>query len=178
MRPCWSVNNKTAEGAFSSVILALICIFGYVSEAINSVSPFEYIIKVGIIVVPFVSIMLLTAFVCGRWYEIAADGMTIYYPLGITKKIHWNEFSEIALCKIHYAAWGTEHIVAIRCVIGEEKHGPKQALVGKEKWTRIGYEVFHFRKIISIYKTDERIAEFHHMCPLPIVDYRYLEDRS
>lgn len=176
MKYCWSFSDNVGLGAPMCVLGAIVCVGNFGLEAFRSESPILYITKFGFLVVMIAFALLLTAFVCMRRYEIYFDGITICYPLGIKKKYLWDEFSEIALCKIHYAAWGTDHIIAIRCIVGEEKGGPKEAVVGKERWTRIEYEVVHFKKIISIYKTEERLAEFHKLCPHPIKDYRHLED--
>lgn len=178
MKYCWSFSNEVGLGGPVAAFGAILCIGSFVIETFRSVSPILYIARFGVLTFLSTFVLLLVAFVSTRRYEIQHDGITLYYPLGIKKKIHWREFSEIALCKVHYAAWSTEHIVAIRCVVGTEKHGPKQATVAKEWWSRIEYEIIYFPKVISIYKTEERIAEFHKFCPHRIFDYRNLEDCS
>ena len=178
MKYCWNTNDEIGIGAPSATVFSVFLFSNFIKEACLSASPMEYIIKMGLLAVPIVFFLLRTAFVCARRYELCETGITVFYPLGIHKFYFWQEFTEIAICKIHYASATTEHRVAIRCVIGEEKRGPKKAVVGKEWWSTMEYEVIHFERIISIYKTDDRIAEFHKLCPHPIKDYRYLEDRA
>ena len=127
---------------------------------------------------PFFFTLILASIVTARKYEIDENGMTISYPFGIKQRHSWLQFHEIAICKIHYASATTAHTVSIRCTLAEEKRGPSIAVVAREKWTRLHYHIFHFKTVIPIYYTEDRIKEFHHFCPLPITDYRYLEDRS
>lgn len=178
MKYCWSINNEPGIGAPSATLFSCVLIVNFLVEVSRSSAPTEYVLKGGVIVVPVVYFLLRAAFVCARRYELHDNGITLYYPLGICKSYLWNEFTEIAICKIHYASGTTKHIEAIRCVVGREKHGPRQAIVAKEWWSRMEYEVVHFKRIISIYKTDSRLAEFHKLCPHPIGDYRHLEDRA
>lgn len=104
--------------------------------------------------------------------------MTLYYPFGIIRYHSWDDFKEIALCKVHYASASNKHVLAIRCALVDEKHGPRHAVVAKERWTKIEYEVLYFGKIITIYYTDDRYAEFVSVCPVSVNDYQHLEDRS
>ena len=179
MRYCWSHSDNNRSLLVPSCIFVS---FGCIWELLHlfrlryfSTAPAGIIFLVCL----FFSLLvcsLVTAFVVSRRYQVAPFGITIYYPLGIKTHFRWDQFSEIALCKIHYASASNKHILAIRCVIGTEKHGPKQAVAAKEKWSTPEYEIIHHRQIISIYFTPDRIAEFHRFCPLPLADYRHLKD--
>ena len=179
MRYCWShVDNEIGVTAPGAAFFSVVCIAAICAETKRYEDPAKYLLTICPIAIPVIACLLLTAFVSARRYEIDADGMTVLYPFGIFVRHSWDAFSEIALCKIHYASANNAHIMAIRCAIGEEKHGPKHAVVGKESWTRRRYEILRFRKVISIYKTDEREREFRAFCPIPIADYRHLADRA
>lgn len=179
MKYCWStqekLNNPTA--GMTGILIAL-CVVDISQNMWNYSNPLKYLVTMVLLASPMlwhtVTISILTL----RKYRIDSDGLTLQYPFGILKHYKWEEFSEIALCKVHYASKVVSYKLAIRCVVGEEKRGPKRAVVAKEWWSRIDYEAWHFGKIITIYHTDERYEEFLSLCPFPIGDYRYLEDRS
>lgn len=178
MKYCWNhVDKEVGPAAPGFAMFGVICLGAMFAEAFGTSEPLKYLLTVGIIGIPVVAFVLFVSIVSARRYRIDAEGMTVRYPFGLTIRYRWAVFSEIAICKIHYASAGNAHIVAIRCVVGEEKHGPKHAVVGKGSWTRRRYEILRFRKVISIYKTDEREAEFRRFCPISIVDYRHLADR-
>lgn len=182
MRYCWShADNKRSllVPAWIFVSLGCICcLFSLFRLRYFLIAPASHVILVYLILFSLLVYSLFTAFVVSRRYHVTPSGITIYYPLRIKKHFYWDQFSEIALCKIHYASASNKHILAIRCVIGTEKRGPRQAVVAKEKWTTPEYEIIHHRQIISIFFTPDRIAEFHRFCPHPLADYRHLEDRS
>lgn len=105
-----------------------------------------------------------------RKYTITHDGLVLVYPFNFTVTHTWEDLSEIAVCKVHYTTRGpTEYMTAIRCVVGEEKNGPSK---GYGWWADSLYSAIHFRKIITIIYSDERLDEFKTMCPLDIADYR------
>lgn len=178
MRYCWS-DGKTLGGRIYPVVILgfVVIVFGYIWDARPtpdgklSVYPPAWII-IGLIY----GYCLFAAWVSERKYEITADGMYIKYPFAKKKFHQWSEFSEIALCKVHYAARSDAHTVAIRCVIGREESGPKHARVAKESWSMVDYEYRHHKQIVSIYYTEERYTEFMALYPRPIKDYRYLRN--
>lgn len=125
----------------------------------------------------FLGFLLFSQVIHMRKYKVDETGVTIRYLMGITKFYSWESFSEIALCKVHYRTKGPVHYeLAIRCVVGPEKYGPKHATVANEWWSRPEYEVLHFKKIITIYYTEERFRHIQSMYPGSIADYCYLED--
>lgn len=130
-----------------------------------------------LILFPLMVCAFFVSFITARRYLLDSSGILIQYPFHIRHHIPWEQFSEISLCKIHYASASDKHVCAIRCVIGAEKHGPKQACVANESWSTPEYEILHCRHIFSIFYTPDRIADFHRFCPYPLADYRHLKDR-
>lgn len=120
---------------------------------------------------------LFFSFIASRKYSVSSDGIIVKYPLGINKLYSWDSFSEISLCKIHYASGSTKHILAIRCAIGCATCVPKNATTARAQWSTMTYEVMNYKKLISIYYSPERYAEFEELCPYPIKDYKSLKDK-
>lgn len=173
MKYCWS-NGKTLGGRIGPLVLISLIILVPIFIWIQSTSGiFPPVLLIDLFIVYRA---LFSSWVSERKYEITRDGMYIKFPLTAMQFHRWSEFSEIALCKVHYAARSDMHTLAIRCVIGEEEFGPKRARVAKEIWSFTDYEYRHYKKIISIYYTEDRYAEFQSLCPLPIKDYRYLRN--
>ena len=152
-------------------LLSVILLLGFCNpKAWNPIT-----ISIGLLVIPFAVKMV---FVSTRKYCVGETGLIISYPLGITSVFRWDEISEVALCKVHYAAGCDAHKVAIRCSIGSEDSGPSKAKFARESWQSVTYEVFHYKSIVSIYFTPERLAEFENFYPHHIKDYRHLKERA
>ena len=165
MEYCWKRSDESGMAPIyitSSVIFILISMMGDFHPAMR------------LLFVPVVLWNLHLATISARKYSVSPEGMTISRPFGRKRMIPWNEFSEVALCKIHYTNVG--HVLAIRCVIGREADGPSQALWAKERWQTVGYEALHHKKVISIYFTQARYDAISNVCPLRIRDFRYLRD--
>jgi hypothetical protein len=107
--------------------------------------------------------------ICRR-YSVTESGLVLEYPFRYTVIHPWETLSEIGICNVHYTARGpVEHLTAIRCVVGEEKKGPRH---GYDCWAESWYSALHFRKVITILFTEERLEEFEKVCPVKIQDYR------
>ena len=105
-----------------------------------------------------------------RKYTITETGITLEYPFHVTVHHPWDEIGEIGICNVHYTTRGPiEYLTAIRCVVGNEKNGPNK---GYGWWADSFYSVIHFRRIITIIFSDERLEEFKRVCPAAIIDYR------
>lgn len=179
MKYCWRVNEDQIDLLPPMFVLfVLLCVSNGLREMMVSSDPVRYLGVAFVLLIIVLPLPGLASILSVRKYEISRDGLTLRYPFGISKHYRWEEFGEVALCKVHYAAASNKHILAIRCAVGDEKRGPKKATVAKGNWSTIEYEAFHFGKIITIYYTDERYEEFQEKCPLEIGDYRYLSDHS
>ena len=179
MKHCWRTDeNQTNLLTPTFVLFSIMCIADIFKRMGQTDNPIAYCL----LGLTFCSLVLLfpalAAMLSSRQYKVDANGMTVRYPFGIIRRYRWDDFKEIALCKVHYASASNKHFLAIRCALVDEKQGPKHAVVAKERWSKIEYEILHFGKIITIYYTEDRYAEFTAVCPVPINDYQHLEDRS
>lgn len=168
MKPCWSRSDTQIPTLGPGILM--IGTLG-IGLAIGQGSIPEIVLSLIVWPLP-----ILLAIVSSRRYCASDQGLTVRYPFGFQKHYHWEDFSEISLCKVHYASGTNSHTLAIRCVVGKEDFGPGTAICAREDWSTQLYEVQHFRRIITIYHTPERLAEFETHCPCPIRDYRYLRD--
>ena len=177
MRCCWSHDDGSTNMIAPSVLLlGMLCISSIFREASTTdFSALQFQKIFAVFAVLFVLPMFF-AYVSARKYHVSIDGLTIFYPFGIKHHFAWNEFCEIALCKIHYASGSSKHILGIRCAVTSEQSVPKNAILAREWWSSMGYEFIHFRKLITIYYTDERFVEIKKFCPVTIKDYRHLKD--
>lgn len=121
----------------------------------------------------FSCIMIMAYLEICRKYTISESGITLEYPFHFTVYHPWSEISEIGICNVHYTTRGpVEHLTAIRCVVCNEKNGPSK---GHGWWADSFYGVIHFRVIITIIYSDERMIEFNRICPMEIIDYRSIK---
>lgn len=121
----------------------------------------------------FTWFFLISYFETCRKYAISEEGITLSYPFEYTVFHSWSEISEIGICNVHYNHRSpVTHMVAIRIVMGKEKKGPSQ---GYDVWADSYYSAIHFRTIITVLYSDERLEEFEDVCPLEIIDYRRIK---
>lgn len=112
-----------------------------------------------------------------REYSVSSYGLTISYLGIIRHHYEWEEFSEIAICKLRYSKkFRWMHLVGIRFVVGPEINGPQYAKQADEPWSTDTYEFRHWRTIITIEFSEERLEELRQICPKEIADYRHLQD--
>lgn len=178
MKRCWYMSeddpNLIAAPAIAVMVFSVFSEIGHIASSANPLR--RIALDLVIAAIPF-TYFILASLASARRYSLSEAGLIIAYPFGIKKVYFWKDFSEIALCKVHYASASAAHKLAIRCVVGKEKKGPKHAIVGKERWSTMEYELVHFGKVITIYYSEERYNEFQTVCPIRIADYQYLEDR-
>ena len=113
---------------------------------------------------------------CCQFTEIQRrqGGFDNSLPTGNDESLFLGLLTDVGLCRVHPGAGANTSTLAIRCVIGGEQFGPRQATSAREDWARRFYEIWHYKKIISIYHTPERMADFQRYCPFPILDYSNL----
>lgn len=178
MKYCWRVTKNERNFVAPMLLLLLtMSVMDICTHMQQSTDPLKY----GVVATIILSLVLLyptlVAILNFRKYSVTKGGLVLHYPMGIRKSYQWDSFSEIGLCKVHYASASTAHKLAIRCVVGSERRGPMHAVVGKERWAKMSYEAFRFWKVITIYYSEDRYNEFIAYCPKKIIDYTYLEDR-
>ena len=172
MKYCWSYSNNKSNSEIQ-VGIGLLCVCLFLCFC-NPKFWNPITISVGLLVIP---IPAMAVSVSSRKYCIDENGLILSYPFGRVKVFCWSDISEVGICKVHYAARSDAHKVAIRCAIGIEEEGPSHAKTARESWQSLAYEVIHHKSVVSIYYTDERLAEFEKVCPVPIKDYTYLKER-
>ena len=163
---CWA--RSKAEGkllSMISLIMLMFVFFGTISGVFRR--NWAYAIVPGLCFLPAFRFW----FVASRKYRIRDDGLTVSYPFGITKFYPWDQFTDVGLCWVHPSAGANTSSLAIRCVIGGEQFGPRQASSAREDWAARFYEIRHCKKIVSVYHTPDRMADFQKNCPFPIIDY-------
>ena len=121
----------------------------------------------------FGCLMIMAYLEICRKYTISESGITLEYPFHFTVHHSWDEIGEIGICNVHYTTRGpVEYLTAIRCVVGNERNGPSK---GQGWWADSYYSVIHFRSIITIIYSEERLEEFKSACFSKIIDYRSIK---
>lgn len=180
MRFCRSANYRQLENIMMGTLLAalLMITFGFPLR-INTYIPENGSIPPGVIL-----FIVLTAFlyICllilaikhvsvviwiNEKYSVSSKGLTRSSFRNNVREHLWSEFTEIAICKLHYVRGGPATV--IRCVIGPESWGPSK---GWGRWVRKAYSFKNRHRIILIDHSDEILEEFQQMCPFEIKDYR------
>lgn len=182
MRYCYH-GYDYREGEGISLGIAAVFLYVFLDCTISLVKApriIEGIIWLGMMAfsLSFFCLMLMEYLEICRKYTVTNEGLILHYPLRFTVTHTWDKLSEIGICNVHYASRGripVPHLVAIRCVVGEEKKGPRH---GHGWWASCVYSAMHFRKIITILYTEEKLEEFKRECPLEIIDYRGIRKYS
>ena len=106
-----------------------------------------------------------------RKYAVSEYGITIW-SIGSRSILYpWESFRDVGICKVHYTSrLPYEYDIVIRLSRMEEPRGPRTGTYGA--WATELYELFHFRKIILITFTQERLAQLAAVYPGDIADYR------
>lgn len=104
-------------------------------------------------------------------YAVGEDGITIWSIDSRSILYPWESFRDVGICKVHYTSrLPYEYDIVIRLSRIEEPRGPRTGTYGT--WATELYELFHFRKIILITFTQERLAQLAAVYPGDIADYR------
>ena len=162
------------ESAFWLVTLVL-CIFVFIVwVAIREAFP-GIVTALFIVFILFWLAMLLLSIanliVQNQKYAVSEHGITIR-GIGSRSTLYpWESFRDIGICKVHYTSrLPYEYDIVIRLSRMEEPRGPRTGSYGP--WATEFYELLHFRKIILITFTQERLAQLAAVYPDEIADYR------
>lgn len=162
------------ESAFWLVTLVL-CIFVFIVwVAIREAFP-GIVTALFIVFILFWLAMLLLSIanliVQNRKYAVSEHGITIR-GIGSRSTLYpWESFRDIGICMVHYTSrLPYEYDIVIRLSRMEEPRGPRTGTYGP--WATELYELVHFRKIILITFTQERLAQLAAVYPDEIADYR------
>lgn len=147
----WAVSLVQAH----SFLHGVICVFGMIFGLV------------------FGLVMIMAYLEICRRYMVTESGIKLIYPFNYVVAHSWDEISEIGICKVHYTTRGpVEYLTAIRCVVGGEKKGPSK---GHGWWADSLYSAIHFRRVITIVYSEERVEEFRKLCPFEVIDYRNIK---
>lgn len=113
-----------------------------------------------------------------RAYKVMEKGIFIRNFKRKVIEYSWDEISEISICDVHHASKSLYHEKVIRVVIGNEKNGPSNLkcpcnlLNGRERWRNASYGLRHYKKIILIEYSEERLNQIQTVSKKEIKDYR------
>ena len=122
-------------------------------------------VKLFILAVGFFLLSFLCYAAYGREYSVSESGIAIFYFRRFKVEHPWSQIGQISVCDINYAAKADNVFdIVIRVVVGEEKDGPASNLAsipyGRHiKWRQMEYNMMHFKTIINIEYTRERLEE-------------------
>ena len=159
------------ESAFWLVTLVLCTFVFIVWVAIKEALPG---IVAALFILFWLAMLLLSIanlIVQNRKYAASKHGITIWGIGGRSTLYPWESFRDIGICKVHYTSrLPYEYDIVIRLSRMEEPRGPRTNTYGP--WATELYELLHFRKIILITFTQERLAQLAAVYPDEIADYR------
>ena len=112
MKYCWSHTDDINIMVPTSIVFSFLCFVALIVEASDSLRPVAYFLRIGSFAGIALFPLLFAAFVAARKYQLDEKGITIQYPFGSRVFYPWDVFSEIALCKIHYASASNAHILS------------------------------------------------------------------
>ena len=90
------------------------------------------------VVLCYFGLCLLTwidAYFLSRKNSVDPMGIIVIYPFGYTMKYEWNQFVQIAVCRVHMKTRSHKEKVAIRFTTSTEANGPHNAKYANEKWS-------------------------------------------
>lgn len=109
-----------------------------------------------------------------RKYAVSEDGITIWSIDSRSILYPWESFRDVGICKVHYTSrLPYEYDIVIRLSRMEEPRGPRTGTYGA--WATELYELLHFREIILITFTQERLAQLTAVYPNEIAEYRKIQ---
>ncbi len=144
----WIIATE-ALGWFAVMLLVLFCLFW-------------------LVVLYFAVINLM---VRSRKFAFSEKGMTVYGIGSGSRFYQWQSFRDIGICKVHYTSrLPYEYDIVLRFSLRDERRGPQSGVWGF--WTTELYELIHFKTIIRLSFTQERLDRLRIVCPTDISDHR------
>ena len=119
----------------------------------------------------FITLLMLLQVVDLRSYVINECGITIGYGFGkkIKRFYPWNAVTSICLCSLQLGTPPSSYKNVIWCTFGEKFHDPRKL---KTSWSFGRVLDTHFRQILTIEYTPERLEGFRLFYDKEIPDYR------
>ena len=176
MTKCYYSNIYKSRGIVSFIISFLIAIY-FLFILPEATLWYEYLI-LSIIIIFLLYLGILTYLVySSRSYKIQEGELIVqdFYKRVVTYPM--DKIAEISVCDIHHEKYGLYEKV-IRIAIDSEKNGPTNPKCSRhlistlEHWRGLRYSFIHYKKIILIEYTDERLAYIYQAYKREIKDYR------
>lgn len=104
-----------------------------------------------------------------REYELTRQGILVRYAKRVTKLYLWENISQICICSIHRSANGATWDDVLWCTVGRIKKGPPHP---SRIWNSTEYSLVHFKSVLTMEFTPERLDEFNMFFTDEIMDYR------
>ncbi len=104
-----------------------------------------------------------------RDYELTEEGIIVQYAKRKKVFYSWECINQICICKIFCSGNHAFETPVIWCTAGNIKHAPPDP---KRRWDDSEYLFFHFRSILTMEYTPERLAEFQKYARIEIQDFR------
>lgn len=142
-------------GAAIGIIVVVLCIIG---------------------AVVFYRISYRFLFVYTRKYSVSESGLHIQYFTGHTHFYSWSDVADLCLCDVNQNYGGGFDIV-IRLGMTSEKGGPLHSTEvdffnGYDKWRREDYIYKHYKDVIYLEYTKDRLSQIQKISGLKAIDRR------
>lgn len=148
----------------SVVLIALGIVFW--RNALNTIVLCCVLIVLGLLVLIYGVFHFL---ILNRGYEINVHGIWVQYTQKIRTFYPWNDIAQICICEVHRSANGATKDVVIWCTLGSIVNGPPDP---GRCWNSSEYELSHFRTVLIVEYSPERLSEFERLFNGDIADYR------
>lgn len=107
--------------------------------------------------------------ILNRGYELNSQGISIQYTKKKKLFYPWDEITQVCICEIHRSANGATKDIVIWCTIGSIVNGPPDP---SRRWNSSEYELSHFRSVLTVEFSPDRLIEFKKFVKGNISDYR------
>lgn len=107
--------------------------------------------------------------ILNRGYELNGQGISIQYTKRKKAFYSWDEITQVCICEIHRSANGATSDVVIWCTAGTIINGPPDPA---RRWNSSEYELSHFRSVLTMEYSPDRLVEFKKFVRGNISDYR------
>lgn len=109
-----------------------------------------------------------------REYELSDQGITVQY-LGKYRRFYpWDSIRNICVCTLFRKSDLELGKLAIWCTAGKIRFEPPKGNANRTAWNQQEYILMHFRTVLTMTYTPERLEEFRKNSRREIPDYRNL----
>lgn len=110
-----------------------------------------------------------------RKFLINHHGIDVIYCNGTSKFYPWEQFADVCICDVNHN-YGGGFDTVIRLGLHTEKNGPlnphkQYGMDGREKWRNEWYLFSHYKEVICLEYSKDRMDQVSEFCP-KIIDRR------